>query len=162
MGAQRVAKYVFQPLPSPASVVSLIPRSHSLSLSLCLPSLSLTCLFLFSLACFLLFYFFVFSCFPLAWSLSPLSSLFFVDFLIWIGFRPSVDPRPILDLHEHDHPVTSVCSDPTARVACSASQDGASLFAFSFILFLFPARLTGFIFSLNGIFVYSFPASAPL
>eukprot|EP00467_Chlorarachnion_reptans_P021976 CAMPEP_0114497726 /NCGR_PEP_ID=MMETSP0109-20121206/6488_1 /TAXON_ID=29199 /ORGANISM="Chlorarachnion reptans, Strain CCCM449" /LENGTH=1094 /DNA_ID=CAMNT_0001675147 /DNA_START=324 /DNA_END=3609 /DNA_ORIENTATION=- len=46
---------------------------------------------------------------------------------LWALTESRIDPRPLLDLHEHDHPVTSVCSDPTARVACSASQDGVVL-----------------------------------
>eukprot|EP00466_Bigelowiella_natans_P017310 jgi/Bigna1/91634/estExt_fgenesh1_pg.C_1100004 len=39
----------------------------------------------------------------------------------------NMQQQPVLELDEHDHPVMCVCTDPTARVACSASQDGMVL-----------------------------------
>eukprot|EP00469_Lotharella_globosa_P012908 CAMPEP_0167781184 /NCGR_PEP_ID=MMETSP0111_2-20121227/5789_1 /TAXON_ID=91324 /ORGANISM="Lotharella globosa, Strain CCCM811" /LENGTH=272 /DNA_ID=CAMNT_0007671813 /DNA_START=126 /DNA_END=944 /DNA_ORIENTATION=- len=46
---------------------------------------------------------------------------------IWDLRESQLNPTPILDLNDHDHPVQCVCIDPNARVACSASQDGVVL-----------------------------------
>jgi len=43
---------------------------------------------------------------------------------LWQLSQSRLEPRPLLDLHDHDHPVMCVCTDHAARVACSASQDG--------------------------------------
>eukprot|EP00472_Partenskyella_glossopodia_P013008 CAMPEP_0197522760 /NCGR_PEP_ID=MMETSP1318-20131121/7840_1 /TAXON_ID=552666 /ORGANISM="Partenskyella glossopodia, Strain RCC365" /LENGTH=239 /DNA_ID=CAMNT_0043075231 /DNA_START=272 /DNA_END=991 /DNA_ORIENTATION=- len=43
---------------------------------------------------------------------------------LWQLRQSRLDPRPLLDLYDHEHPIMCVCMDATSRLACSASQDG--------------------------------------
>ncbi len=43
---------------------------------------------------------------------------------MWQMRESRVHPIPILDYNEHDDQANCICTDPTARVACSAAQDG--------------------------------------